>query len=184
MNIIDHIVVKVNVNANSETESGIIYRIKNANEAYEAVEWGIVEHIPKGCEIPIGSKLYFHRSVTMNGTRMHLEDDLYLVPYTDKANLTFGYIEDGDVILTGDYSLLIAKKVEEEVVNGLIVPKMKGYDGYVEDIAIMVYPTESCEVSVGNVCYLQPRRCYMIEIEGQGYWAVQDEYLLGYAESL
>ena len=190
MKVFKYIIVEVATHTKNEKKVGdvvLVTSVANLKPAEEAVEHGVVKHIPPGCDIPIGSTLYFHRSVTMHNVResrtdrsnYHLEDDLYLVPYSEDRNLTFGYFNNDDFVITGNYSLLKAYdvKVKKSVIQLI---KEKGYEGMREDIANMTYPTEFAKDLVGMDCYLQPRSCYMIEINNEKYWAAQDNCLMAY----
>lgn len=192
MKIFDYIIVEVETHSKNEVQIGgknILIRLPHTNLSDEAVECGIVKMVPPGCNIPKETKLYFHRSVTAHTnteqetkrSNYHLKENEYLVPYSDSRNLTFGYFKDNEFIITGNYSLLKAKEVEETEVNGIIIPKKKGYEGFEEDTAIMQYPTEFAKDLVGYECYLEPRRCYLLTMEGVTYWAAQDNYLMAYA---
>ena len=174
-----HIMVKV-----SEPK-GLIMLTK------KPIEYGIVKEVPNGCDIPIGAKLYFHRNITKENigkektykSSYHLEDNIYLVPFTENTNLTFGYVKDDDFIITGNYSLLEASKVKEEIINGVITPAKKGYEGFVTEKGVMKFPTELCKDIVGETCLIEPRTSYLLNMEDKTYWAVQDRYLMAYETS-
>ena len=190
MEVFRHIVVEVSAHTKNEVKIGdkyIITALPHVNTAEEATEKGIVKYVPEGCDIPVGAELYFHRAITMHNVRehgvnksnYHLEGDLYIIPFSEERNLTFGYFQDDEFIVTGNYSLLKAYPIENNH-SFLYTPKQKGYEGMREDIAKMMYPTEYAEDLVGHDCFLQPRSCYMIEIDSVKYWASQDQHLMAY----